>query len=182
MEKLLGATSHSALSKIRTDMTKTHAALNKALGVEGKVPDSTDPTDPTFEPPPVNELRSDVHRADMLEEEEKRDSARARYERMYWESIPEDGSVSIRLQSWELLLMIGWFIGTYRPLCVADRPTTSGAEEAAERNQGKREVYGTTTTLEIEIPCPTKTPTIRCVKAKRFINQICGCWCPILGL
>jgi len=95
MEKLLGATSHSALSKIRADMTKTHATLNKALGVEGKVPDSTDPTDPTFEPPQVNELRSDVHRADMLEEAEKRDAARARYERMYWESTPEDGSEPI---------------------------------------------------------------------------------------
>ncbi|KIM47635.1 hypothetical protein M413DRAFT_22264 [Hebeloma cylindrosporum] len=95
MEKLLGATSHSAVSKIRADMTKTHAALNEALGVEEKVPDSTDPTDPTFEPPQVNELRSDVHRADMLEEEEKRDSARARYERMYWESMPEDGSEPI---------------------------------------------------------------------------------------
>ena len=98
MEKLLGATTHSAVSKMWADMTKTNVALNKALGVEGKVPDSTDLTDPIFEPPPVNELRSDVHRADMLEEEEKRDSARARYERMYWESIPEDGSVSIRLQ------------------------------------------------------------------------------------
>jgi hypothetical protein len=107
MDKLLGATSHSAVSKMRADMTKTHVALNKTLGVEGKAADSTDPTDPTFEPPEVNELRSDVHRADMLEEEEQRDSARARYERMYWESIPEDGSVSIRLQwLWELLLMI----------------------------------------------------------------------------
>jgi len=96
MEKLLGATSHSALSKIRANMTKTHIDLNKALGVEGKAPDSTDPTDPTFEPPKVNELRSDVHLADVLEEEEKRDSARARYERMYWESMPEDGSVRAR--------------------------------------------------------------------------------------
>jgi hypothetical protein len=76
--------------------------------------------------------------------------------------------------------MIGWFIGTYRPLCVANRPTTSGAEEAAERNQGEREVYGTPTTLEI--PCSTDAPTICCIEAERFINQICGCWCPILGL
>ncbi|KAF8899223.1 eukaryotic mitochondrial regulator protein-domain-containing protein [Infundibulicybe gibba] len=35
--------------------------------------------------------RYDVHEADTLEEEEKRDASRQRYQRLYWESVPEDG-------------------------------------------------------------------------------------------
>jgi len=35
--------------------------------------------------------RSDVSQADALEEAENRDAARYRYERLYWESTPEDG-------------------------------------------------------------------------------------------
>ncbi|KDR85582.1 hypothetical protein GALMADRAFT_218678 [Galerina marginata CBS 339.88] len=39
----------------------------------------------------VVEDRSDVTQADKLEQLERRDAARYRYERMYWESTPEDG-------------------------------------------------------------------------------------------
>ncbi|KAL0951758.1 hypothetical protein HGRIS_008430 [Hohenbuehelia grisea] len=35
--------------------------------------------------------RYDAHEADTLEEEEHRDAARQRYQRLYWESVPEDG-------------------------------------------------------------------------------------------
>ncbi|PPQ79885.1 hypothetical protein CVT25_002941 [Psilocybe cyanescens] len=35
--------------------------------------------------------REDVSQADALEQAEKRDAARYRYERLYWESTPEDG-------------------------------------------------------------------------------------------
>ncbi|KAJ3731908.1 eukaryotic mitochondrial regulator protein-domain-containing protein [Lentinula guzmanii] len=35
------------------------------------------------------ELRSDVHEADIMEEAEKNDPARQRYQRMYWESLSE---------------------------------------------------------------------------------------------
>ncbi|KAG6854155.1 hypothetical protein C0991_010066 [Blastosporella zonata] len=35
--------------------------------------------------------RSDVHEADMLEQDENRDAARQRYQQLYWESVPEDG-------------------------------------------------------------------------------------------
>ncbi|KAJ7044983.1 eukaryotic mitochondrial regulator protein-domain-containing protein [Mycena alexandri] len=35
--------------------------------------------------------RVDVHTADMLEEEENRDQARQRFQRQFWESIPDDG-------------------------------------------------------------------------------------------
>ena len=38
--------------------------------------------------------RYDVREADSLEEEERRDSARQRYQQLYWESVPEDGRVS----------------------------------------------------------------------------------------
>jgi len=46
--------------------------------------------------PPKNEWnaiegRKDVHEADMLEQEERRDAARQRYQQLYWESVPEDG-------------------------------------------------------------------------------------------
>jgi len=37
------------------------------------------------------QMRGDVHEADTLEQEEKRDAARQRYQRLYWESVPEDG-------------------------------------------------------------------------------------------
>ncbi|KAJ3983296.1 eukaryotic mitochondrial regulator protein-domain-containing protein [Lentinula detonsa] len=36
-----------------------------------------------------SELRSDVHEADIMEEAEKNDPARQRYQRMYWESLSE---------------------------------------------------------------------------------------------
>ncbi|KAG6874401.1 hypothetical protein C0995_015137 [Termitomyces sp. Mi166 len=35
--------------------------------------------------------RTDVHEADMLEQDENRDAARQRYQQLYWESVPEDG-------------------------------------------------------------------------------------------
>lgn len=37
--------------------------------------------------------RYDAREADSLEEEERRDSVRHRYEQLYWESVPEDGRV-----------------------------------------------------------------------------------------
>jgi len=43
--------------------------------------------------PDVLPERLDVHRADMLENAEKRDATPYRYERSYWESIPEDADV-----------------------------------------------------------------------------------------
>lgn len=45
-------------------------------------------------PPSEPDLsRRDVNEADQLEETERRDAARQRYQRMYWESVPEDGRV-----------------------------------------------------------------------------------------
>ncbi|PFH52346.1 hypothetical protein AMATHDRAFT_140294 [Amanita thiersii Skay4041] len=37
----------------------------------------------------------DVHQADLLEQEEDRDAARQRYQRLYWESVPESGGEPI---------------------------------------------------------------------------------------
>ncbi|RDB29607.1 hypothetical protein Hypma_016018 [Hypsizygus marmoreus] len=37
------------------------------------------------------ETRTDAHEADTLEQEERRDAVRQRYQRSYWESVPEDG-------------------------------------------------------------------------------------------
>jgi len=39
--------------------------------------------------------RLDAHKADMLEQEEQRDATPYRYERSYWESIPEDADEPI---------------------------------------------------------------------------------------
>ncbi|KAG6831323.1 hypothetical protein H0H92_011238 [Tricholoma furcatifolium] len=39
----------------------------------------------------IDANRTDVHEADMLEQDENRDAARQRYQQMYWESVPEDG-------------------------------------------------------------------------------------------
>ncbi|KAJ7175834.1 eukaryotic mitochondrial regulator protein-domain-containing protein [Mycena filopes] len=40
---------------------------------------------------PDGRQRGDVHTADMLEQEENRDQARQRFQRQFWESIPDDG-------------------------------------------------------------------------------------------
>lgn len=42
-------------------------------------------------------LRTDAHEADILEQDEQRDAARQRYQRLYWESVPEDGRVGLLL-------------------------------------------------------------------------------------
>jgi hypothetical protein len=41
--------------------------------------------------------RWDVMEADSLEQDENRDAQRQRYQRLYWESVPEDGRVSLVL-------------------------------------------------------------------------------------
>ncbi|RXW17044.1 hypothetical protein EST38_g8818 [Candolleomyces aberdarensis] len=41
------------------------------------------------------DARYDVQEADMLEQDENRDASRQRYQRLYWESVPEDGSEPI---------------------------------------------------------------------------------------
>ncbi|KAF7302924.1 hypothetical protein MKEN_01254800 [Mycena kentingensis (nom. inval.)] len=43
-----------------------------------------------FDSPP----REDVHKADLLEQQEKRDAARQRYQRHFWESVVDDGKAS----------------------------------------------------------------------------------------
>ena len=43
--------------------------------------------------------RRDVHEADTLEQEEDRDAIRQRYQRLYWESIPESRGVSNLISS-----------------------------------------------------------------------------------
>jgi len=72
MEKVLSAQTHSAIPRMKTLLN------TDGLG------------NPEWE---VYPERSDVHKADMLEEEERRDATRYRYERLYWESIPEDADV-----------------------------------------------------------------------------------------
>lgn len=47
----------------------------------------------TFAESVVSDIRYDAREADSLEEEENRDAARQRYQRLYWESTPEDGRV-----------------------------------------------------------------------------------------
>ena len=40
-----------------------------------------------------DDARYDVQEADVLEQDENRDAARQRYIRLYWESVPDNGSV-----------------------------------------------------------------------------------------
>lgn len=42
----------------------------------------------------LEEMRRNVHDADLSEEIQQNDPARQRYQRMYWESLPEFGGVS----------------------------------------------------------------------------------------
>lgn len=43
--------------------------------------------------------RRDVHEADILEQDENRDAIRQRYQRLYWESVPESQGVSNLISS-----------------------------------------------------------------------------------
>jgi len=43
----------------------------------------------------VHDDRSDVHKADLLEQKEQRDAVKVDFEQLYWETIPEDGRVSL---------------------------------------------------------------------------------------
>ncbi|KAJ3507914.1 hypothetical protein NLJ89_g6037 [Agrocybe chaxingu] len=89
MDKLLGAQTHSVVDNLYKVVAESEALLKKRLrprfGFDH--PNSIEHAD--FEQPDVNVERADAHRADMLEEDEQRDAARYRYERLYWESIPE---------------------------------------------------------------------------------------------
>lgn len=70
MERLLKAQTHSAVPQMTHLLAENDAQLE------------------------VLPARLDVHKADMLEQEERRDGSPYRYERLYWESIPEDADVS----------------------------------------------------------------------------------------
>ncbi|KDQ31266.1 hypothetical protein PLEOSDRAFT_1037639 [Pleurotus ostreatus PC15] len=59
--------------------TGFQAGMEKILGTK------------TFAESVVSDIRYDAREADSLEEEENRDAARQRYQRLYWESTPEDG-------------------------------------------------------------------------------------------
>lgn len=72
MEKLLDAQTHSAIPRMK-ELLHADALTERELEVSPE--------------------RSNVHKADMLEEEERRDATRYRYEKLYWESIPEDADV-----------------------------------------------------------------------------------------
>ncbi|CAA7268041.1 unnamed protein product [Cyclocybe aegerita] len=90
MDKLLGAQTHSAVDNLYKVVAESEMLLKKwhsrpRFGFHH--PNNVEHVD--FRQPDVNVERADVHRADMLEEDEQRDAARYRYERLYWESIPE---------------------------------------------------------------------------------------------
>lgn len=67
--------------------------MEKILGVEPFVED----------PQSHASGRYDAHEADTLEQEERRDASRQRYQRLYWESVPEDGRVCSTLPSQVML-------------------------------------------------------------------------------
>ena len=66
--------------------TGFQVGMERVLGVDAPVVTADSQT--------VSESsRRDVNEADTLEEIERRDAARQRYQRLYWESVPEDGRV-----------------------------------------------------------------------------------------
>ncbi|KAF9469745.1 eukaryotic mitochondrial regulator protein-domain-containing protein [Collybia nuda] len=66
--------------KGKTLQTGFRDGMEKILGVE-----------PFKQPQSLVNGRYDAHEADTLEQEERRDASRQRYQRLYWESVPEDG-------------------------------------------------------------------------------------------
>lgn len=49
--------------------------------------------------------RHDVYEADALEEAEGRDRSRQRYQRLFWESVPESGKVNFPSVVWRVGLL-----------------------------------------------------------------------------
>lgn len=99
MERLLGAITHSAVPNERETLMRKQKWLvdtfenNISSLTNNDFTDPTDPTHPAFRSPAINEARSDLQKADMLEQEENRDASVPHYERLYWESVQEDGRV-----------------------------------------------------------------------------------------
>lgn len=65
--------------------------------------------------------RYDVHEADTLEHDENRDALRQRYQRAYWESIPETGSVRVQVMFFSLPSDVDLPLGTDRPCITRTR-------------------------------------------------------------
>ena len=110
MEHLLGATTHSAIPSEREAMMRKQQWVvdafenNRASLTNNDFTDPNDPTHPAFRSPAINEARSDLHKADILEQDENRDASIPHYERLYWESVQEDSQVSHLY--WSFLLII----------------------------------------------------------------------------
>jgi hypothetical protein len=51
----------------------------------------------------LHQSRWDTVEADSLEQDENRDAQRQRYQRHYWESVPEDGRVCVLVVCHEFL-------------------------------------------------------------------------------
>lgn len=77
MDRILKAETHSATPKLSALLHSVYGDLQRK----------------DFTPPGINPERLDVHKADMLDQDERRDLARDRYQRLYWESIPENADV-----------------------------------------------------------------------------------------
>ena len=85
-----------------------------------------------------SEKRHNAHKADMLEQDENRDSARQRYQRLYWESVPIEGQVSIL----DNFLAYSYHFGRHRnpslrcPSRVRKRPPSDLATRSRKLNLG----------------------------------------------
>ena len=152
MDKLLGAETHSSVGKLEKTMQETERIIEEALKTgqtsrtieainsapKSKYAQTTELLkaiqDPSYKQPEIAAERSDVHQADMLEEEERRDAARYRYERLYWESIPEAGKVSV-----SFCFVCDGLITSLLGTCYAWYPATRQAagrdEEEGSRDQ-----------------------------------------------
>lgn len=100
MERLLGAYTHPAIAS----QTRGNVLLGQP------------------------EERSDVTEADLLEQIERRDAARYRYERQYWESTPEDGRVCVINAMSHGFISLSFFLGTSSSRCIGGRETESADE------------------------------------------------------
>jgi hypothetical protein len=78
MERLLKAQTHNAVKPLRASLDQK----------KKKSPDYLETLD-------VHPHRSDVYKADLIEQKEQRDTVKAGFEHLYWETIPESSKVSL---------------------------------------------------------------------------------------
>ena len=92
----------------------------------------------------VHPDRSDVFKADLLEQIEKRDLVKVDYEQLYWEAMPEGSRVSLN-QLFRVSLLTLYLAGTYSSPFPTRSPKDCYFQEEKKRRKSKCQIHASYT-------------------------------------